>query len=110
MREHTGRTLHSLGAVSWPAPLFSPPLHLTKIGGSTPSQPRAGTLADDDIRRTEAAQELKAKKFDFLPFAELEQAVRDDIDFIRGSKLVPPQVVLSGWIYEVETGRTRRVV
>ncbi|KAH7375114.1 carbonic anhydrase [Plectosphaerella cucumerina] len=59
---------------------------------------------------TEAAQELKAKKFDFLPFAELEQALRDDIDFIRGSKLVPPQVVLSGWIYEVETGRTRRVV
>lgn len=62
------------------------------------------------IPRPEAALELKAKKFDFLPFPELEQAVRDDIEFIRGSKLVPSQVVLSGWIYEVETGKTRRVV
>lgn len=62
------------------------------------------------FRRTDAAQELKAKSFDFLPFPELEQAVRDDVDFIRGSKLIPSTVTLSGWIYEVETGRTRRVV
>ncbi|KAF6842264.1 carbonic anhydrase [Colletotrichum musicola] len=58
----------------------------------------------------EASSELKARGFDFLPFPELEEAVKKDIDFIKGSKLVPDSVVLSGWIYEVETGKTKRVV
>ncbi|KAF6813722.1 carbonic anhydrase [Colletotrichum sojae] len=58
----------------------------------------------------EASSELKARGFDFLPFPELEEAVKKDIDFIKGSKLVPDSVVLSGWIYEVKTGKTKRVV
>ncbi|KAF6840911.1 carbonate dehydratase [Colletotrichum plurivorum] len=58
----------------------------------------------------EASSELKGRGFDFLPFPELEEAVRKDIDFIKVSKLVPDSVVLSGWIYEVETGKTKRVV
>jgi carbonic anhydrase len=57
-----------------------------------------------------AAQELQATSLDFLPFADLEQAVKDDVAYLTGSALVPHSVAVSGWVYEVETGRTRRVV
>lgn len=54
--------------------------------------------------------ELEERKLDFLPFPELDKAVEDDVEFLRKSKLVPDSVVISGWVYEVETGKTRRVV
>ncbi|KAI1100385.1 carbonate dehydratase [Jackrogersella minutella] len=47
---------------------------------------------------------------DFLPFGNLEDAVREDISFLKGSATVPDDVIISGWIYEVETGKVRRVV
>ena len=57
-----------------------------------------------------ALDSLTQKKFDFLPFPELEKAVVEDVEFIKQSELVPDSVVVSGWVYEVETGKTRRVV
>lgn len=58
----------------------------------------------------EAAQELKSSKLDFLPFRELEAAVEDDVKYLKGTKLVPDSVAISGWVYECETGKTRQVV
>ncbi|KAJ9129425.1 hypothetical protein NKR19_g10376, partial [Coniochaeta hoffmannii] len=58
----------------------------------------------------EAEAELKERKLDFLPFPEVEGAVKEDVEFLKGSKLIPEGVPISGWVYEVETGRTRRVV
>ena len=58
----------------------------------------------------EAAQELKSSKLDFLPFPELEAAVGDDVKYLKGTKLVPDSITISGWVYECETGRTRQVV
>ncbi|KAK3297279.1 carbonic anhydrase [Chaetomium fimeti] len=57
-----------------------------------------------------ATAELKEKNLDFLPFPELEAAVLQDVEFLKASKLVPESVTISGWVYEVETGKTRRVV
>ncbi|KAK4246707.1 hypothetical protein C7999DRAFT_15185 [Corynascus novoguineensis] len=57
-----------------------------------------------------AVEELKESKIDFLPFPDLEQAVYNDVAFLKASTLVPDSVEISGWIYEVETGRTNRVV
>ncbi|KAI4594096.1 hypothetical protein KJ359_008638 [Pestalotiopsis sp. 9143b] len=54
-----------------------------------------------------AAKEVE--HVDFLPFADLEQAVRDDIAFLKRTETVPQDVVVSGWVYEVETGKVRRV-
>ncbi|KAL2263563.1 hypothetical protein VTK26DRAFT_6211 [Humicola hyalothermophila] len=59
---------------------------------------------------TGAVEELREKKTDFLPFSDLEKAVVADVEYLRATKLVPDSVVISGWVYEVETGRTRRVV
>lgn len=59
----------------------------------------------------EAVSEFKEKvSHDFLPFPELQKAVEDDVAFLKASKLVPDSVTISGWVYEVETGKTRRVV
>lgn len=58
----------------------------------------------------EAVKELQSFKTEFLPFPELDQAVRDDVEFLKKSKLVPDTVTISGWVYEVETGKVRSVV
>jgi carbonic anhydrase len=60
--------------------------------------------------RSEATAELKERKLDFLPFPELKQAVKDDVTYLRETKLVSNDVVVSGWVYQVETGKTVRIV
>jgi carbonic anhydrase len=56
----------------------------------------------------EAAAEIA--KLDFRPFPVLEQAVRDDVAFLKASKAVPEKTAITGWVYEVETGKVKRVV
>jgi len=51
----------------------------------------------------EAAKAIEG--LDFLPFPDLEQGVRDDVAFIKGSKAIPDSVKVSGWVYQVETGK-----
>jgi carbonic anhydrase len=46
---------------------------------------------------------------DFLPFADLEQSVRDDVAFLRNSPLIPKDIPISGAIYDVRTGRVHEV-
>ncbi|MCJ1227092.1 hypothetical protein MMC12_003747 [Toensbergia leucococca] len=46
---------------------------------------------------------------DFLPFPDLDEAVRDDVAFLKGSKAIPEHVTVSGWVYEVESGKVRAV-
>jgi carbonic anhydrase len=58
----------------------------------------------------EAVTELGAFKGDFLPFPQLEEAVKEDVEFLKGSKLIPEKVAITGWVYEVETGKVRSVV
>lgn len=55
----------------------------------------------------EADQEIA--DLDFQPFPDLEGAVRDDVAFLRKSKVIPDSVTVSGWVYEVETGKVRSV-
>jgi len=50
-----------------------------------------------------AADEIKG--LDFLPFPDLEQGVRDDIAYLKASKAVPETVKITGWVYQVETGK-----
>jgi len=59
---------------------------------------------------SEATAELKSRGLDFLAFPELEDAVKADVQYLKKTKLVPDSVTISGWVYEVETGKTVRVV
>lgn len=47
---------------------------------------------------------------DFLPFRDLEQSVRDDVETLRASALIPSDVTISGAIYDVRTGELRTIV
>ncbi len=47
---------------------------------------------------------------DFLPFSDLEESVRGDVEKIRASDLIPDDISVSGAIYDVKTGQLREVV
>nr|XP_031857476.1 uncharacterized protein CI109_007095 [Kwoniella shandongensis]KAA5524548.1 hypothetical protein CI109_007095 [Kwoniella shandongensis] len=59
---------------------------------------------------SDAVNELKSLDIDFLPFPQLETAVEEDVKFLKGTSLIPDDVPISGWVYEVETGKVRSVV
>ena len=64
------------------------------------------TFSNADLR-TKLKQELKADAdhIDFLPFKDLEQSVRDDIATLKASPLIPDNVDISGFIYDVKSGK-----
>lgn len=47
---------------------------------------------------------------DFQAFPDLEAAVKEDVQLLSSSELIPNDVIISGWVYEVETGRVRRII
>ncbi|EAW25171.1 beta-class carbonic anhydrase [Aspergillus fischeri NRRL 181] len=66
------------------------------------------TFSDGDIRakiREELGED--ASDIKFLPFGDLEESVREDVRFLRGSRLVQGDV--TGYVYEVERGRLVRL-
>lgn len=50
-----------------------------------------------------------AAGIDFLPFPDVDQSVRDDLALIRASPLVPSDVPVRGFVYQVESGTLREV-
>src|SRR4051812_25160702 len=53
---------------------------------------------------------VDASGIDFLPFAHLEQGVRDDVERLRASPLLLSDAPIAGLLYDVHTGRLSRVV
>ena len=47
--------------------------------------------------------------FDFLPFSDLAESVRDDVKRIQGSPLLDDAIPVTGFIYDVRTGRLDQV-
>ncbi|RLL93325.1 hypothetical protein CFD26_100593 [Aspergillus turcosus] len=66
------------------------------------------TFSDGDIR-AKIKEELgeDASGIQFLPFGDLEESVREDVRFVRESRLVRGAV--SGYVYQVESGRVVRL-
>ena len=50
-----------------------------------------------------------ASGIDFLPFSDLEESVRQDVQTIRSSPLIPDDITVSGFVFDVKTGRLRAV-
>jgi carbonic anhydrase len=46
---------------------------------------------------------------DFLPFSDVEQSVRDDVEIIRSSPLIPNDTPVTGFVYDVKTGQIHEV-
>jgi carbonic anhydrase len=64
------------------------------------------TFSNEDLRN-KLKQELNAdaEHIDFLPFKDLEQSVRDDVATIKNSPFIPKNIEVSGFIYDVRSGR-----
>ena len=64
------------------------------------------TFSNEDLRK-KLKQELNAdaEHIDFLPFKDLEQSVRDDVATIKNSPFIPKNIEVSGFIYDVRSGR-----
>jgi len=50
-----------------------------------------------------------AREIDFLPFPDVEQSVIDDVKAIKASPLLRKDVPVSGFVYDVKTGRINQV-
>jgi carbonic anhydrase len=48
-------------------------------------------------------------EFDFLPFRDLEESVREDVEFLQATQLLNPDTAIRGFVYDVKTGRLREV-
>ena len=55
-----------------------------------------------------ASEELAG--LDFQPFPHLEMGVEDDVRYLKNSKAIPDSVTITGWTYEVESGKVKQVV
>ncbi len=68
------------------------------------------TFTNDQIHQ-KIKQELLADSdhIAFLPFSDLDQSVRDDIAFLRSSPLIPEQIEIVGFVYDVKTGKLHKV-
>src|SRR6266700_4415979 len=64
------------------------------------------TFSNEDLRK-KLKQELNAdaEHIDFLPFKDLEQSVRADVATIKNSPLLLKNIEVSGFIYDVKSGR-----
>jgi carbonic anhydrase len=68
------------------------------------------TFSNRDLRekvRSDLGQDTG--EFDFLPFQNLDDSVREDIDFLQATQLLDPETLIKGFVYDVATGRLREV-
>jgi carbonic anhydrase len=69
----------------------------------------------NDVIRQKLGEDLgpeagdTAREIDFLPFPDVEQSVRDDVAAIKASPLLRKDVPISGFVYDVKTGRISQV-
>jgi carbonic anhydrase len=52
---------------------------------------------------------LEVKDIDFNPFSVLEDEVKKEIAWLKTKKM-EEGINITGWVYELETGRVRRVL
>jgi len=52
---------------------------------------------------------VDAGHIDFLPFSDLEQSVRDDVQRIEASPYIPEGISVRGFVYDVRSGKLNPV-
>lgn len=68
------------------------------------------TFTSDQLReRLRQDTGADASGIDFLTFEDLEESVREDVRTIRSSPLIPDEVSVRGFVYDVRDGRLREV-
>ncbi|MDY5974477.1 beta-class carbonic anhydrase [Streptococcus pluranimalium] len=77
-------------------------LHHTDCGAQTFTNPAFHEQLHRDLG-------VDVSDMDFLPFINIENSVREDMQKLKDSPLIPEDVVISGAIYDVDTGRMTEV-
>jgi carbonic anhydrase len=68
------------------------------------------TFSNEDLRtQLRDALGADASDIDFLPFSDLDESVRQDVETIRSSPMIPEDIPVSGFVYDVRTGKLREV-
>ncbi|KAK8022043.1 hypothetical protein PG993_012810 [Apiospora rasikravindrae] len=73
------------------------------------------TFTNDDIRtkvkeNLSPAAAVELATLDYLPFPEVEQAVRDDLSFLKEhTAAIREDTIVSGWVYDVKTGKVKSI-
>jgi carbonic anhydrase len=63
---------------------------------------------NEELQRTLGAQRgVDASGWDFLPIEDHDRTLRADLARIRDCPLLPPELTLAGFVYDVDTGRLR---
>lgn len=68
------------------------------------------SFTNEDLRR-QLREDLgaDASKIDFLPFSDLDESVRTDVATLRASPLIPKDIPVTGFVYDVHSGKLREV-
>jgi carbonic anhydrase len=66
-------------------------------------------FTNEDLRGKLKAETGQDADIDFLPFSDLDQSVRDDVEAIRSSPFVSQDASVRGFIYDVKTGQLAEV-
>lgn len=68
------------------------------------------TFSNEDLRR-QLREDLgaDASKIDFLPFSDLDGSVRTDVATLRASPLIPKDIPVTGYVYDVRSGKLREI-
>ncbi|KZS90335.1 carbonic anhydrase [Sistotremastrum niveocremeum HHB9708] len=80
--------------------------HHTDCGMLTFTTPQL----QDQLKEAHPEHSTEISGIEFHPFGDLEAAVKSDVEFLKNHPLVLKETVITGWIYEVETGKVRQVV
>lgn len=68
------------------------------------------TFKNEDIRGLiKERLNHDASDMDFLPFPDIDQSVLDDIEIVKNSKLINPGTPITGFVYDVTTGKLKIV-
>ncbi|KIM40759.1 hypothetical protein M413DRAFT_446145 [Hebeloma cylindrosporum] len=67
----------------------------------------------DKVKSEAPGNEVVAKavdSIDFLPFPQLEESVKADVKFLKENPLLLEGTTVTGWTYDVTTGKIKQVV
>src|SRR4051812_25205886 len=77
-------------------------IHHTECGMLTFTNPDLHAKVKKDLG-------ADSSHIDFLPISDLEESIREDVAFLLSSPLIPGDVVVRGFLYDVHTGRLNEV-
>jgi carbonic anhydrase len=77
-------------------------IHHTDCGMLTFTNPELHARVKQDLGADSSG-------IDFLPFSDVEESVREDVNFLLSSPLIARAILIRGFVYDVRSGRLSEV-